>query len=75
MDRLNVSGGSPVCAEYWSRYGHGAVTLGDPPEQTSEQEFLRVISLATKSTGLAAHAAGLARESIPSQENSMEVLR
>jgi hypothetical protein len=35
-----------------------AVTLGDPPEQS-------VISLATKSTGLGAHAAGLARGEYP----------
>src|SRR5690349_2157447 len=35
MDRLSVSGGSPVCAEYWSQYGHSAVTLGDPPERTT----------------------------------------
>ena len=75
MNRLNVSGGSPVRAEYWSHYGYGAVTLGDPPERTYGKSFFAFISLATKSTGLAAHAAGLARESIPSQENFMEVLR
>jgi hypothetical protein len=36
MNRLSVSGGSPGCAEYRSHYGHGAVTLGDPPKRTSE---------------------------------------
>jgi hypothetical protein len=36
MNRLSVSGGSPDGAEYWSLYDYSTVTLGDPPEQTSE---------------------------------------
>jgi len=36
MNGLSVSGGSQSCAEYRSHYDHSAVTLGDPPEQTSE---------------------------------------
>jgi hypothetical protein len=36
MNRLSVNGGSPVCAECWSHYGQGAITLGDPLERMSE---------------------------------------
>jgi hypothetical protein len=36
MNRLSVSGGSPVCAECWSHYDQGAITLGDQPERMSE---------------------------------------
>lgn len=76
MNTLNVSGGSPDYAEYQLHCGNGAVTQGDPREWTSEKERLRVISLATKSTGLVVHTADSARESIPRPgKNSMEVLR
>jgi hypothetical protein len=36
MNRLSVIGGSSGYAEYRSHYDHGAVTLGDPQERTSE---------------------------------------
>src|SRR5438067_2026163 len=48
MDRLNVSGGSPVRAGYWSHNGYGAVTLGDPPEHTSGKSFF-ALSLSRRS--------------------------
>ena len=76
MNRLSVSGGSPGRVLNNGRI----VTVARSSWATCQssqrkQECPRVISLATRSTGLAAHAAGLARESIRSRENSMEVLR